>query len=1667
MSLLLRTFLAFQIFLIIFTGLLGQVYASEPIANAGDDFVAEKGQLLGREVLVDGTYSFDPDGDILTYHWYGPFPEVSGGTPNIYIPEGSYTVSLLVNDGTSRSECDEALITIEPAFNLSTRAMRDQVQLIWDVQDGVEVLRVYRFTDMNPVFELISEAYTDYGAYLDTTVVNEITYLYVIGSYLNGRWCYSNVASSHPTTIRSRTPINYAPLIYSSPIEHGMSGITYNYDVNATDPNHDSLTYTLVTFPAGMNIDAATGLIAWVPPDEGSFDIEVQVSDVQGETDTQSYTLVVGELPPLNQPPIADAGGPYTGIVDQEITFDGSGSYDPDGDDLVYEWDFGDGTTGEGVMPVHSYAGAGTYLVTLVVSDIKSLAATVSTTAIVYQPPAVSISAEPDTIILGDSSVLTWSAEDAHSVSIDNGIGVVEPNGSVRVEPIVTTTYTINAAGPGGESTDSCTITVYYPPTVSIEVHPENIIAGSSATLEWSSTNANMLVIDNDIGNVSSQPGGSRVVSPMITTTYNITAAGSGGSAADSTTITVSPLPNVSISAEPGSIIAGGSATISWTSENVSSVSIDNGVGIVDCQGSIEVSPLVTTSYTAAAVRSGCAVYDSTTVIVLNLPVVSIGAEPATIIEGESSTITWNTENATAVSLDNGIGTVDLQGSLQVSPVVTTTYTATAISQEGTGSDSVVITVLHVPTVNLTANPIDIIAGTSTILAWSSLNADNVTIDNDIGAVDGNGSRLVSPEVTTTYVITASGPGGTATDMVTVNVYQQPIVSISASPNPIYTGEATILSWTSTGADTAIINQGIGQVNSIGSMDVNLLETTTYTITATGVGGTATDSVIVVVNEEQAENFGYAYITNGESDDVSVVDLETNTVVERISVGQRPYGVEVSPDSEKVYVTCEQGGIFVIDTATNTVMDNISITASCIAVSPDCATVYAVSPFENAVIVIDASSNTVTNMIGVGMFPHGIAMSPDGSTLYVTNMQDGSVSIIDVVGNCVMDMVLLGQASFPIDIEITPDGSSVYVACLNESTVRVIDSVTNTLKSSINMNHIPDINSYPRYIAISPDGLYAYVNCESGYLFVIDTSTQDIIDYMDLGEGISDISIIPGGEYMYIPNAQSNCVHVVDAAARKVSVTLDEDFGQPYTCGHFIAVKKFRVNGRIVSSSDAMALVGVRLTLLGEDIVKTDVTDAQGQYSFAVPNGSYTINASRQGYIFAQDTMTVVVNNGDMELPVIEVSLGVDISADPDAIISGEAAVLTWDSINATRVSMDNGIGDVDVSGLLTVSPEESTTYAITVENDEGQTARSSIIVAVHQIPTTNIIADSYNITTGQSAVLSWNSTDAYEVSIDNTIGRVVPNGTITVYPEQTTTYTITATGYGGTVTDTVTITVTEPRITITFPAGGSSINRPDTQVRGTINHTLTEEIGVTVNDVPASVFDNEFVANHVGLSDGENTIVVRAADTQGNTAGATITVYSEVDRPYILVSVDKELGVCPVETTLNVEPALSPDIISISYVGPGQVDLLETAEDGEYRVSIVSEGVYTFTAEATTESGDFTDTVSVLALDRETLDSLLRAKWEGMRTALANNEIDAAANFFINAKRENKRSAFSMLSESRRLNLVQELDDIEFIKMMERSVEYDIRIYRDETEYSFYLLFEMDDDGLWKIRGF
>lgn len=238
-------------------------------------------------------------------------------------------------------------------------------------------------------------------------------------------------------------------------------------------------------------------------------------------------------------------------------------------------------------------------------------------------------------------------------------------------------------------------------------------------------------------------------------------------------------VPTATISASPATVAPGKSATLSWTTAYASTVSINNGIGIVASSGSMSVAPNATTEYTLTATSTNGTATSVATVTVKASPATAkLSASPTTITVGNSATLTWSTTNATSVSIDNGIGTVAASGSTTVSPTSTTTYTLTATGSNGTATATATVTVQTLmPTASLSASPSTITAGNTSTLTWTTTNATSVSIDQGIGVVSASGSTTVSPTSTTQYTLTATGSGGTATASTTVTVQTQGVTN--------------------------------------------------------------------------------------------------------------------------------------------------------------------------------------------------------------------------------------------------------------------------------------------------------------------------------------------------------------------------------------------------------------------------------------------------------------------------------------------------------------------------------------------------------------------------------------------------------------------------------------------------------------------------------------------------------------------------------------------------------------------------------------------------------------------------------------------------------------------------------------------------------------------------
>jgi hypothetical protein len=246
-------------------------------------------------------------------------------------------------------------------------------------------------------------------------------------------------------------------------------------------------------------------------------------------------------------------------------------------------------------------------------------------------------------------------------------------------------------------------------------------------------------------------------------------------------------------------------------------------------------------------------------------PTCALSVNPTSIVVGNSSTLSWSSTNATAGSIDNGVGSVGTSGTRSVSPTATTTYTGTFTN--GGLATTTCNTTLSVgpgappppaskPVINsFTATPSTITAGSSTLLSWSTTGASSTSIDQGVGVVNGT-SVTVTPSQTTSYTLTATNPAGSATSSVTVTVNQPPpppqpkpvINSFSASPSTIVSGSSTQLTWSVTGASSTSIDQGIGVVTGT-SKSVSPTQTTTYTLTATNGGGSTMAQTTVTVTQ--------------------------------------------------------------------------------------------------------------------------------------------------------------------------------------------------------------------------------------------------------------------------------------------------------------------------------------------------------------------------------------------------------------------------------------------------------------------------------------------------------------------------------------------------------------------------------------------------------------------------------------------------------------------------------------------------------------------------------------------------------------------------------------------------------------------------------------------------
>ncbi len=682
------------------------------------------------------------------------------------------------------------------------------------------------------------------------------------------------------------------PVITSTPVTTLIWGFPYGYELTVLDPDPDPLAFTLLKAPPGMTLDPQSGVLQWSPDawQGGSHEVAVRVSDGRCGQDTQSFHLNVSFKPAVTFGVTPCSGvnpeGPITLTWDthraETVTISpGIGPVAPSGSLTIASPEASPaytltarnavGTTTRqvpgwpsahisvdasvadrelnwnascaaecyispdiGAVPCSGSrrvaAAPGTYTLTARNGTGTATAATTECTR-----PAIGFSTQPVCEWFpGDPVVLKLSGPECVGLcQIDGGVGAVPCEGSIEVRPTAPTAYTLTAVSGEDSLTRSLTAPVILPPAIiDSGAHPAAIRPGESAMLFWSTDCAQACLLEPGIGEVAAK--GSLVVAPdELPKSYTLTALRGSESAVRTITIThVKPV--VSFYAAPGVIKPGESATLTWSVEDATACRIEPDIGPVPASGSIAVEPSQRTTYTLTAEGPGGAEYGSTTVSFVR-PTARIQAEPEVLQPGESTTLSWIYTDADTCRIEPGIGEVALGGSLTLTPDKATVYTITATGPGGSVSDSVHVR-FAAPSVTISADPQSIGPGQSTTLSWNSNFADSCSLSPAVGAVPPNGSMTVSPAVSTTYTITATGPGGNAQASVTVKNCAEPVVAFEVAPQVIRPGQAAVLTWHVENAETVWI-YSFGEMPASGSKLVSPSMTTQYTLRLYGSSG--------------------------------------------------------------------------------------------------------------------------------------------------------------------------------------------------------------------------------------------------------------------------------------------------------------------------------------------------------------------------------------------------------------------------------------------------------------------------------------------------------------------------------------------------------------------------------------------------------------------------------------------------------------------------------------------------------------------------------------------------------------------------------------------------------------------------------------------------------------
>jgi PKD repeat protein len=435
----------------------------------------------GQAVSFDGSGSSVPGSSIASYQWdFGDGGSATGSSPShAYSAAGSYTVTLTVTAANGLTGSTTRAVTVDDppvasfAFSPGAPSAGQAVSFDgsgstapgstlssyqWDFGDGGSA------TGVNP-----AHAYSSAGSYtvtLTVTAANGLT-----GSS-------SEVISVGVPPIAPTASFTFSP---PSP----TAGQAVSFDASGSTSPGSSITSYQWDFGDGGTGSGAKPSHAFTTA--ASYTVTLTVTAANGLTGSTSHTVTVAPAPVA--PTASFTFSPSSPTAGQSVSFDGSGSTAPGSSITSYDWNFGDGTTGSGVKPSHTFNTAAGYTVTLTVTAANGLTGSTShTVTVAAVAPTASFTFSPSSPMIGQTVSFDASGSSAPGSSIssyqwnfgDGSTGTgVKPSHAYKTATSYTVTLTVTAAN-GLTGTTSKTITVVTPPRASFTYSQTNPTGAST-----------------------------------------------------------------------------------------------------------------------------------------------------------------------------------------------------------------------------------------------------------------------------------------------------------------------------------------------------------------------------------------------------------------------------------------------------------------------------------------------------------------------------------------------------------------------------------------------------------------------------------------------------------------------------------------------------------------------------------------------------------------------------------------------------------------------------------------------------------------------------------------------------------------------------------------------------------------------------------------------------------------------------------------------------------------------------------------------------------------------------------------------------------------------------------------------------------------------------------